>query len=610
MRTANMTLKDFFRNELAALRTESLGFSEKHPELARVLGLNERQATDPQVELLLQSFAFLSGRLRYQIEQDKTQLPNALLAFLYPHMEAPIPSMLIAEISPKPDGANFAAEQLLARGRYVLASAENNLGKKIDCRFRTCYETPLLALIIDDIKLESVAEYPCLGRTPAAKSVLKVRLRTDGIGKLQVKGKGPARLRFYINDAEASAFPLYELLALHLSAITIAPAQPEQTATLLPANKLRWLGMDDSEAILQVNPHTHSGFRLLQEYFSFPEKFLFFEITQLDEINLTGIENTFDLLFVLDAPYDAMQVFSKKTLLLNCVPLVNLFSQRIDPLDLNHTEYEYHLMGDLKNHRYCEIVAIEELESISSKGGPRPIAPYFAMDNFRRLEQQDYFYITRRQQALDVEGTELFVSFLDQQFSLGNLVDEVVVGRALCTNRRLPERLMSGNTLQLEGAGPVTGVRALSKPTPYHNTENIGQRPWALVSGLSLNHLSLSDGPVALRALKDILRLHLGSNPGRGQTQIDAIENLRSRNIMRQVGQDGWRGFVRGSELTLTMDGAAFRTGSPVLFCSVLRHFLRSYASVNHLIELQLETNDIKGPQKQWQPLTGTTIAL
>lgn len=613
MSAPNMTIKDYFRNELSALRTESLGFSEKHPELARTLGLNARQATDPQVELLLQSFAFLSGRLRYQIEEDKAELPNALLAFLYPHLEAPIPSMLIAEISVKAEGADFAKEQILSRGRYVRASAENHLGQKQECRFRTCYETPLLALLVDEINMESAVEYDFLARVDTAKSVLRVRLRADGVGQLQTKGKGPQRIRFYINDAEPAAFVLYELLALHLIAITIVPAQTEQTASFLATDALRWLGLEDDEALLQVNPHTHSGYRLLQEYFSFPEKFLFFEVGQLDQLDFNGIENTVDLLFVLDAAYDPQQLFSKKNLLLNCVPLINLFSQRIEPLALSHTEYEYQLMGDFKNHRYCEIVAIESLASVSSQGGQRSIAPYFAMDNFQRLEQQDYFYISRRQaaQTQNIAGSEFFVSFLDQQFSLTQLTDEIIVGQALCTNRRLAEQLMSGCSLGLDGAiGPVISIRALTKPTPHYSAAHIGHRPWALVSQLSLNHLSLSAGPTALRALKDILRLHLGSNPDMGQTQIDAIKELRSRNVVRHIGQDGWRGFVRGSELKLVLDRTAFSAGSPVLFCSVLRQFLRMYASVNHLVELHLETNDIKGPQKQWPPLTGTTIAL
>ena len=610
MHVANVKPKDYYQAELSALRSEALSFGEQHPELARELGLGARGAHDPQVELLMQSFAFLTGRLRFQIEQDKAALPNALLSFLYPHLEAPLPSMLIAEIKVKPGGANFAKEQTLARNRYISASTLNHLGHKLDCRFRTCYETPLLPLFVEKIEVQAAASHGFLENKADAHSVLTVRLHTDGVGQIQAQGIGPKRLRFYINNTEPNAYALYELLALHLSYITVQTADGQQTPKLLPSDALHWLGADQSEAMLHANPHTHPAYRLVQEYFAFPEKFLFFEISQLDQLDFSGAQDYVDVLLVLDTPLDPTLTFSAQTLKLNCVPLVNLFSQRIDPIALNHMQYEYHLKGDLENYRYCEIYAIEALESITQHGSPRPIVPYFAMDNFRRQEQQDYFYVTRRQnsQNSQIHGSELFISFLDQQFDLSQLVDEVVGGRAICTNRRLPEQLVSGNSMYLEGAGPVTRIAVLTKPTAHYTPPQIGQRPWALVSQLSLNHLSLSNGPRALAALKDILRLHLGTNPNAGHKQIDAIQKLESRAIMRHVGRDGWRGFVRGTEIKLYIDQAQFSGASPVLFCSVLRHFFTLYTSVNSIVEVQLETTDIKG--KQWQPLAGAKIVL
>ncbi|RDU94738.1 type VI secretion system baseplate subunit TssF [Trinickia dinghuensis] len=612
MQPATATLSDCFREELAALRTESAQFSEKHRELARTLGLNAREATDPQVELLLQSFAFIGARLRHQIDQDKAGLPNALLAFLYPHLEAPIPSMLIARVDVKPDGTDFSKEQVLERGRTVTAATANHLGQNAECRFQTCYDTPLLPLRIETVILESAIEYECLNKTPSAHSVLRVRLRPDGVGTLHVNGRGPRRLRFYIDDAQANAMALYELLAVHLCAIAVLPAASSQPARLLQPDALRWVGMEPDEAVLKANPHTHPGYRLLQEYFSFPEKFHFFEIDQLEQLDFSAVGPYFDLMLALDAPYQPTLHFTAASLCLNCVPLINLYSTRIDPIALNHDDYEYRVTGDLKNHRCCEIYSIEQLESISTEGQPRPIAPYFAMDNFRRLEQQDYFYLSRRLPATvdHVAGSEMFVSFLDAQFDLSQLTDEVVGGRALCTNRRLPEGLMSGSPLHLEGAGPVNGIQALTKPTPHHTAVQIGSRPWSLVSQLALNHLSLDGGAIALSALKDILRLHVGPHQNRGWKQIEAIKEMRSRSIARHVGRDGWRGFVRGCELTLVMEPMDFGAGSTVLFCSVLRHFLRAYASVNHLVEVTLETRNLKGTEKQWHALAGTAIAL
>jgi type VI secretion system protein ImpG len=613
MRSTGTKLKDFYQSELSALRDEALTFAGKHPEAARSLGLNAQQASDPQAELLIQSFAYLTGRLQYRRELDQAELPNALLSFLYPHLEAPVPCMLVAEITVKPDGANFAKEQLLARGRNLAASAVNDLGRKVECRFRTCYDTPLMPLRVDEIHMAPAADYVLPPQYRRTHSILRVRIVTEGAGKLQTQG--PQRLRFYINSAEPNvytAYQLYELLSLHLTGIAVhVPERGEHKSSIAfaPLDAMRWLGFEDNEAMLEARPHTHPGYRLLQEYFAFREKFLFFDAEQLD---FSGVQDSFELLFLLDTPMNKTLVLTPQVLRLNCVPLINLFSQRIDPMALDHTEYEYRLQADLENHRYCEIHSLQELESIRPDGSLRPIVPYFAMEDAQNMEKQDYFYVTRREcsEAPGVEGSEIFVSFLDRRFDLTHLVDEIIGGKALCTNRRLPERFPAGETLRLEGAGPITRITSLGKPTPHLTPDLIGTRPWALVSQLSLNHVSLTGGPQALTALKEILRLHIGANQIRGLREIDALKSVASRSVVRHVGNESWRGFVRGIHVRVDMDRNHFEDGSPVLFCEVLRRFFALYATVNNLVEVSLVTQDLTGNQKQWQALAGAQTVL
>lgn len=610
MHAAGTRLGDFYHAELSALRNEAGDFAQKYPDAARALGMARGQSSDPQVELLMQSFAFLAARLQYQLRLDEAALPNALLGFLYPHLEAPVPSMLIAELTVKPDGANFAKEQILPRKSYISASASNDLGHKIECRFRTCYDTPLLPLTIQDVRLRPLGDCDFLKGERTARSVLQVRVQAQGNGTLTAEGL--QRMRFYIDRMEPQALKIYELLALHLCGMAVHVPETEQAPAVIkstPADALRWLGFGADEAMLEVSPHTHPGYRLLQEYFCFPEKFLFFDVEKLD---FTAAQDHFDLLFLLDTPIDKPLRLTPNVLRLNCVPLVNLFSQRIEPIMLDHTEYEYRLQGDIGNHRYCEIYAIEKLESIRPDGSPRPITPYFAMDNFQRMEQQDYFYVTRRERsrAAHVAGSEIFVSFLDTAFDVTLPVDEVIGGRALCTNRNLPEQLMAGAAMHLEGPGPVTKIVALGKPTPHRMPDQVGTRPWALVSQLALNHLSLADGPHALAALKDILRLHAGVNKVSALAQVDAISGLACRPVMRPMVKDGWRGFVRGNHVQLEMNRSQFNDCNPVLFCSVLRQFFTLYATVNSLIEVSLNTQDIKEEQTQWQPLAGARTVL
>src|ERR1700689_2466636 len=150
MQDADIQLKDFFRRELDALRSDAVSFAEAYPGAASALALNQGRSGDPQVEMLLQSFAYLAARLQYQIEADQATLPNTLMDMLYPHLAAPVPSMLIAKIdAPQSKGAP------LPRGSQMHASVRDELNREVSCRFRTCYETPLWPVTIADIKLDS-----------------------------------------------------------------------------------------------------------------------------------------------------------------------------------------------------------------------------------------------------------------------------------------------------------------------------------------------------------------------------------------------------------------------------------------------------------------------
>jgi type VI secretion system protein ImpG len=609
MRTTGNELKDFYRQQLSALREEAVSFGLDNPLAARQLGIGSQQATDPQAELLIQSFAYLTGRLNYQQELDQAALPNALLAHLYPHLAAPVPSMLIAEIVVKPDGANFAQEQILPRHSYVTATASDDKGQRIECRFRTGYDTPLLPLKVSAVAAAPAADYRFQQSERGAQSALRVTIGTGGMGLLHTQGK--QRLRFHINTDQASAFPLYDMLSRHLTAIAVcAPAggMPD-IITEVPLAALEWLGFADDQALLQTGAATHPGYRLLQEYFAFRDKFMFFEIGQLP---LAGVRDSFELVFLFDRPLDPTLQLGPASLLLNCVPLINLYPKRLEPLALDHADYEMRLQGDIQQHRYCEVHSLQSLESIRPDGGVRLLYPYFSLDQADALADQDYFYITRREasQAKGVCGTELYVSVLDARFDLTQIVDEVIGGKAICTNRDLPQQIRAGQKLHLEGGGPVASIAALGRPTPHRSPELIGGRPWALVSQLSLNQLSLADGPNALAALKDILRLHADPSGARGLGEIDGLKALKPRAVMRRLGNDGWRGFVRGLHIALEMDNTFFTEGSPVLFGSVLRYFFALYATINNVVEVSLETQDTKGAPKQWQAMVGAQTVL
>ncbi|MFM0016295.1 type VI secretion system baseplate subunit TssF [Paraburkholderia sediminicola] len=614
MKLANTTLADYFNAELAALRGDAAIFARNFPAAAGALGLSQGRSTDPQVELLVQSFAFLAGRLRYQLDLGQASLPNALTDHLYPHLSAPLPSMTIAALDVKPDGANFAKRQLLERKRLMTAKGYDMRGNPVACRFMTCYDTPLVPLVIDSIQLVAPSSRSLDSadwKDPNLRSVLSVTLRRTGTGTLSELQLGT--LRFYLNCAPNDLHTFYEMLALGLAKIVAQPldaaGKPAGARQELPAAALTWRGFAQDEAMLEVSANTHPGYRLLQEYFAFPEKFLFFDV---EGLAFASGAIAFDLMFIGTQTLDVVATLPPDLLRLNCVPLINLYPQRLEPIALDHTRYEYRLQGNAGDHRYCEVYSLTELYSTRPGDPPRTLAPYFSMDDFQRLQSQDYFYMTRREESQlgDVQGTELYVSFLDATFNLAKPADESLGGAALCTNRNLPEQLRQGDPLRLEGAGPISGASIVSPVTSHQTPRLIGARPWALAAQLALNRLSLADGPHALAALKDLLKQHVGMRGESGFKQIDGIRDMRTARVMVRRGDDAWRGFVDGLRVDLWLDRASFAEGSVILFGEVLRHFFALYGAVNAGVALRISVNDIKGVLREWPQLVGLQPVL
>jgi type VI secretion system protein ImpG len=600
------SIRAYFLEELRGLREDADHFARDYPAVARELAISRGRSKDPQVELLMQSFAYLTGRLQYRLDEERANLPNVLLGQLYPHLQTPLPCMTVAHIDVQPDGANFSGGWLLSRGRQLLARASNGKGRTVDCRFSTCYDTWLWPLSIRQLGLTPTNHYDFLSQDSSVQSVLRIQLGV--LGHDPIQGLGIDSLRFHIQGDSLTAFALYDLLATHCVGLAVRSCRDGQVRRLGP-EALQWLGFTDDEAVLPASPLTHPGYRLLQEYFAFREKFLFFELRGLD---CSDAIDELELLLLLDrVPPKGLQL-RHDNLALNCVPIVNLYPQALEPLRLDQRDYEYRLLGDAANHDYCEIHSLLELAAIQPDAAPRPVAPYFSVQQAEQLQAQDYFYVTRRaeSQFKSVPGTELFVSFLDTQLDLSRPPADTITGRALCTNRRLPEQLSAGDHLQLEGAGPVSGIRLSVKPTTHKTPGLLGAEPWALLSQLSLNHLSLDGDPRALEAFKRILTLNADPGTPSNLREIEAIRRLDSRPVVQHLGKDFWRGLSRGERIRLEVDEEAFYGGTAVLFAEVLQHFFSLFANVNTFTQLALESKQRKETWKLWPPMVGARPVL
>lgn len=598
MRSNASTVRAHYESELTLLRDEAVAFGREYPAVARELSLGHGRSGDPHVELLLQSFAYLAGRLRHQVEQDAALLPNALMAELHPHLAAPLPSLLVAQLR-----AGADSKGVLARGRELEAEVTDTVGHRQPCRFSVCHDVPVVPVEVIDLQQVATAAYDGLQSDRTIHSVLKLGLRSLGVEPLSTVPV--ERLQIWLDIESLQVWKLYELLQRQLAGVAVDCG----TGEIRHGGTLRWVGFEDTESVLANDLVSHPGHRLVQEYFAYPERFLFFEISGLD---LRGASDRIDLLFLLKSGVDKSMQLTPGTMRLNCVPLVNLFAHRLEPIALDHCHYEYRLAANHQANAHTEIYRVESLEANAPGEGTRAISPYFSFEGAGRATAPRYFYIARRAESTHpgVPGTDTYVSFLDLDLKPCLPAGEVVGGRVTCTNRRHVEQLRLGDRLRVDGPAPVRVAHVVSKPTPYQPPKLVGDRPWALVSQLLLNHLSLSSGTQALPALKQLLRVQLGPANHFGVKQIDALCKLDVKPMLRPMDIGGRRTLVDGWGITVTVDAARFDGGSPLLFGEVLSRFFGLYASTNTMTQLSLETLDDKGRVMSWPPRIGAQTVL
>lgn len=591
----------YYKSELIYLRKMGRLFSERYPKLASRLELSPHECADPHVERLIESFAFLSARIQRRLDSEFPEITSSLLGVLYPHLVNPVPPMAIAHFEADPTQRKLTSSYTIPQNTPLFAQTTEGL----TCRFRTCYPVTLWPLEVVDAGFEPKAQFDFLDDASRVAAVLRLRLTTRGVSLAELDLH---RLRFYINGSSSLVAVLYEMLFAHAVGIVISREDGHRHS--LSNNSILPVGFGPEEEVIPYPAHAHPAYRLVQEYFIFPEKFHFFDLEHL-AAHSTG--KTLDILILLDQlPQERLGV-DRHTFCLGCTPVINLFPKTTEPIRLDHRQIEYRVVPDMRRERTMEIHSILSVTASSNpQEGSVSFEPFYSFRHRQEGKEQKAFWHARRTPTgrTDRPGTEMFLSFVDLDFKPSLPPNQTVFAHTLCTNRELAVQLPAGALLQVEDAAPIAHIHCFGKPTPPAYPLMGGATLWALISNLSLNHLSLSESKGGLPALKEILRLYGLSNRSSTWQQIEGIREMTCRSVVRRVGKDAWRGFCRGTEVTLIFDDGMYEGSSAFLLASVLNHFFSLYASLNSFTQLVIRKQDHKEEWKRWSPSAGDQPVL
>ena len=170
---------------------------------------------------------------------------------------------------------------------------------------------------------------------------------------------------------------LHELLCAHPSPLH-SPTRPGDAApVILDAACVSQGGFATDEALLPWPARSFSGFRLLTEFFAFPEKFRFIDVAGMEAKTMLGAGNRLEIFFYLDRAVPELErAISAETLALGCVPVVNLFTHECDPVKLDHLQTEYRVEPAERRPGALEIWSIERVRETTGDGTFRAWAPF------------------------------------------------------------------------------------------------------------------------------------------------------------------------------------------------------------------------------------------
>ena len=591
---ADDDLIEYYKRELAYLRHQGADFSARYPKVASRLAFGGAESPDPHTERLIEANAFLAARVHRDLDREFPQVAAALLESQCPSLMQPVPSISVAQLALDPTQGKVTAGYVVPRHTSLVARTASGE----TCRMRTAWDNVLWPLSITDVRLSGTSTL-CL-KVSCIEGLTANELALDS-------------MRLHLHGDWMSTMPLYELLVSAVTGVDVVDAQGQLRH--LPRTAWREVGYDEDQSVLPNPPHATSAYGLLQEYFSFPGKFHFFDLTGLS--GKTGEGAHFELRLLLDRSARGLRGLDAESFKLGCVPIVNLFNRTSEPISIDHRHHEYLLVGDRQFESTTEVHSIlSVLASDPDAERPQRLPAFAALDaqnspHASYSGQQanpdasaDVFWSFRREPSLraNITGTDIFLSFVDPNNTRCAPSEPVVFAQLLCTNRRLARQLRPQTLFRAENLSSSLIITCLYEPSEQRDPPLSGATLWRLVSLLRLNHQSLVGGANGVQTLREMLNL-FASSSARDLGQIKGVLSLEARGVTARLGSDAWRGFCRGTEVQLGFDETAFVGGSPLLLSAVLARFFALYTTVNSFVRLTARRNG--EDWKRWDPMCG-----
>ncbi len=596
-------MKDFlnyYQTELLSLRKKAGEFAKKYPEIAEHIDVKDGQSTDPQTERIIESVAFMNARLHKRIDDNAENIAFHILNALNPNLVNSLPPSSVVQFQAESGSASVSLFKI-PQGTYLSAISKTN----VICSFRTIYPITVYPLFITNISLQKQASY--IASEDLICLNIDLQTKSIPIEKIELNS-----MLFHINsNIIEDALTIYEsIFAKNENAVFL---KINNKLIKFPENSLKPCGFEEENTLCPVSKYATNTFQLFQEALHFKQKFMFFIIENIKEVIIqSGIQNIYEISLIIDVRVvneKLFQIIKNDSLLINCVPIVNLFKYTSDPFRFNGEKNKYLLLADQLRDQEMEIHSIIEVHMVNSDTATDDIIqPYFSLsvDSDNNIEH-DLFWLHTKESS-DVRGlpgNDVYISLIDTNLNPYDSYDDVVYAKLLCTNRFEARDIPVFARMDIEGieTGGMYG-NLLYKTTKTVNFTDNSNNLWSLVSQLSATHITISKQALLIDSIKQLLNIFSAGVSLRANELIEQISKVDASEIVKRFGADAWRGFVRGIKFNFYLNEDS-KSYFAFFLCSIINQYLSSCVSINSFVQINLVSERMNSKIAQWRPTSG-----
>ncbi|AOK62273.1 type VI secretion system baseplate subunit TssF [Burkholderia ubonensis] len=595
-----------FERELALLRRSIETFATRYPRIAVRLGITGGHSEDPHIERMLQSFALLAAHIDSRLDDNYPEFAEALLGMLYPQYLRAFPACAIAQFDVSDMFDKITEPSIIPRATELASKTE-------DCRFRTVYDVTLAPICISNACYTSATSVPSdvvlppntTGLLSITFAVARPDFRIETI-------RSP--LRIHVSGANEVVSAAMDTMMMCTAASFVQDTGRRWTA--LTAPPLAAVGYGDTEKLVDEDDGP-PALRLLSEYFAYPNKFDFIDVDLAALVRAAGPDRHLTLHLAIcgvhpdSSAAQKLKSLSADHLKLFCTPIVNLFPLTSLPLKRDPIAGTYPVQSQNTDGAGAEIWSVSAVRATAGASRANVIHPFTSLMHGSSTKLAGPYWVLMQRNAATPPGKKdavLSLVGLDGQPATDTGIEQITVD-VTCSNGDLPRTMRCGakdGDLVNEQGAMVSRIVMLSPPTEIGRLPREGDAAWRFIARLAPHSIELTRA--GLVDLKRLFR-EFAVRSARHASLFDGLTNLS--HCVKQLWLPGepMPSFVRGLEVTLTVDEQAFASTSLNAFIGVTDHFFAVHAPTTSFVQLVVLSANSGKEIRRCAPRPGT-IAL